>query len=95
MIRTALFAAVTAASIVALAGCTSTTEPQAAETPSPVVEETSTPAPVDTPEPTEDAESVDEPTPDGHDTGGRDWARTRFDIVLAPGEGDGMRVSGE
>ncbi len=24
------------------------------------------------------------PTPDGRDTGGRDWARVRFDIVLAP-----------
>jgi hydroxyquinol 1,2-dioxygenase len=24
------------------------------------------------------------PTPDGRDVGGRDWSRTRFDIVLAP-----------
>ncbi|WP_448811788.1 dioxygenase family protein [Agromyces bauzanensis] len=28
-----------------------------------------------------------EPTPDGRDIGGRPWARTRFDIVLAPGTG--------
>lgn len=34
------------------------------------------------------------PTPDGHDVGGRPWAQVRFDIVLAPGEGSGMRVSG-
>lgn len=26
------------------------------------------------------------PTPDGRDLSGRDWARTRFDIVLAPAE---------
>lgn len=32
------------------------------------------------------------PTPDGRDVGGRAWASTRFDIVLAPGEGEGMRV---
>ncbi|KTS09078.1 dioxygenase [Microbacterium testaceum] len=31
--------------------------------------------------------TADEPTPDGRDVGGRRWARTRFDIVLAPGEG--------
>lgn len=37
---------------------------------------------------------ADVPTPGGHDTGGRGWARTRFDIVLAPGEGAGMRVTG-
>lgn len=29
---------------------------------------------------------ADEPTPDGRDLGGRAWARTRFDIVLAPGD---------
>ncbi|WP_137825299.1 dioxygenase [Brevibacterium sp. 2SA] len=34
------------------------------------------------------------PTPDGHDVGGRGWAETRFDIVLAPGDGEGMRVAG-
>jgi hydroxyquinol 1,2-dioxygenase len=28
---------------------------------------------------------ADEPTPDGRDLGGATWARTRFDIVLAPG----------
>jgi hydroxyquinol 1,2-dioxygenase len=28
------------------------------------------------------------PTPDGRDVGGRPWARVRFDIVLAPLEGD-------
>jgi hydroxyquinol 1,2-dioxygenase len=27
-----------------------------------------------------------EPTPDGRDLGGATWARTRFDIVLAPGD---------
>lgn len=35
------------------------------------------------------------PTPDGHDVGGRPWARTQFDIVLAPGDGVGMHVGGE
>lgn len=34
------------------------------------------------------------PTPDGRDIGGQPWAETRFDIVLAPGEGAGMRVAG-
>lgn len=34
------------------------------------------------------------PTPDGHDVGGRQWAETRFDIVLAPGEGGGLHVAG-
>lgn len=38
--------------------------------------------------------SADAPTPDGRDLGGRAWAQTRFDIVLAPGEGAGMRVAG-
>jgi hydroxyquinol 1,2-dioxygenase len=28
------------------------------------------------------------PTPDGRDLAGRSWSRTRFDIVLAPSEGD-------
>ncbi len=36
----------------------------------------------------------DEPAPDGRDLRGRRWASTRFDIVLAPGEGSGMRVGG-
>jgi hydroxyquinol 1,2-dioxygenase len=30
--------------------------------------------------------SAAEPTPDGRDLQGRPWARTRFDIVLAPGQ---------
>lgn len=34
------------------------------------------------------------PTPDGRDVEGKQWCRTRFDIVLAPGEGSGMHVSG-
>jgi hydroxyquinol 1,2-dioxygenase len=29
-------------------------------------------------------QSPDTPTPDGRDLGGRPWARTRFDVVLAP-----------
>lgn len=29
---------------------------------------------------------ADTPTPDGRDLGGRTWAKTRFDIVLAPAE---------
>jgi hydroxyquinol 1,2-dioxygenase len=29
-------------------------------------------------------QSSDTPTPDGRDLGGRPWARTRFDVVLAP-----------
>ncbi|MGP6170036.1 intradiol ring-cleavage dioxygenase [Microbacterium sp. A196] len=33
-------------------------------------------------------------TPDGRDVGGQCWADVRFDIVLAPGESQGMRVSG-
>ena len=37
--------------------------------------------------------SADKSTPDGRNLGGRKWARVRFDIVLAPGEGEGMRVS--
>lgn len=37
---------------------------------------------------------ADAPTPDGRDLEGRAWCETRFDIVLAPGEGEGMRVSG-
>lgn len=35
------------------------------------------------------------PTPDGRDLGGKQWCRTRFDIVLAPGDSGGMHVSGE
>ncbi|HWI74054.1 MAG TPA: dioxygenase [Baekduia sp.] len=31
-----------------------------------------------------DAMAADEPTPDGRELDGRDWARVRFDIVLAP-----------
>lgn len=31
--------------------------------------------------------------PDGRNLGGRQWASVRFDIVLAPGEGEGLRVS--
>ena len=34
------------------------------------------------------------PTPDGHDVAGRGWAQSRFDIVVAPGQTAGMRVSG-
>ncbi|MDQ1129799.1 dioxygenase [Microbacterium sp. SORGH_AS_0888] len=34
------------------------------------------------------------PTPDGRDVGGREWSRARFDIVLPPGEGGGLHVSG-
>ncbi|MFL6054563.1 MAG: dioxygenase [Actinoallomurus sp.] len=33
--------------------------------------------------------SAAEPTPDGRDLQGRQWARTRFDIVLAPGQAVG------
>lgn len=33
------------------------------------------------------------PTPDGRDLADRPWCETRFDIVLAPGDGDGMRVA--
>ena len=33
-------------------------------------------------------------TPDGRDIGDKPWSQTRFDIVLAPGDGDGMHVSG-
>ena len=32
------------------------------------------------------------PTPDGRDLTGRTWTRARFDIVLAPAEGDGSRA---
>lgn len=63
MIRTAPFAALTGAFIFALAGCTASSGPQAAETTAPVVEETPTPAPVDAPEPTEEAEPVATPEP--------------------------------
>lgn len=31
-----------------------------------------------------DPQAADIPAPDGRDLGGREWARTRFDIVLAP-----------
>jgi len=34
------------------------------------------------------------PTPDGRDVAGRPWAEVRFDVVLAPGEGGGLHVSG-
>lgn len=33
-------------------------------------------------------------TPDGRDLGDRAWCQTRFDIVLAPGGGGGMRAAG-
>lgn len=33
------------------------------------------------------------PTPDGRDVGDKQWCQTRFDIVLAPGDGRGMQVS--
>ncbi len=32
-----------------------------------------------------------EPTPDGRDVGGRDWASVRFDVVLAPAPDDGAQ----
>lgn len=34
------------------------------------------------------------PTPDGRDVAGEQWAQTHFDIVLAPGDGGGLRVGG-
>ena len=33
-------------------------------------------------------------TPDARDLGDRAWSQARFDIVLAPGHGEGMHVSG-
>lgn len=33
-----------------------------------------------------DVQPAGTPTPDGRDLGGRDWARTEFDIVLAPAD---------
>lgn len=34
-----------------------------------------------------ETQSAGTPTPDGRDLAGEEWARTRFDIVLAPAEG--------